>query len=69
MTVVDINAPIMASMAEEVLFTSESGGTRVAFSIGVELRGIGKVLRRPLVAKSSKGLETALRNLSSRCTA
>lgn len=64
MTVVEINAPIMSAMAEEVHFTSENGGTRIDFSIGVELAGIGRLLRRPLQAKSAKGLQTALENLA-----
>ncbi len=69
LTVIEINAPIMSAMAEEAVLTTEPDGTRVTFKIGVELRGVGKLLRAPLVAKQSKALETALQNLSKRADA
>lgn len=69
MTVVEINAPIIAAMAEQATLTERDGKTTVDFRIGVELKGIGKLLRRPLVSKSRKGLATALENLSKRVTA
>lgn len=69
MTVVEINAPIIAAMAEEATFTEHQGRTTVDFRIGVELRGIGRILRRPLVAKSTKALATGLANLATRLDA
>lgn len=64
MTVAQINAPIIASMAEEARLTSEGDSTRLAFSIGVELKSIGKLIGRPLAAKQAKALEMGLANLA-----
>lgn len=66
MTVVEINAPVIASMAEDVTLRPFGGGTHVVWQIGVELTRLGRLLKRPLVKKSSKGLETALADLAKR---
>jgi len=68
MTVLDVNVPILAAMAEEALISDDrSGGTIVNFRIGVELTRLGRLLRRPLVSKQANALETGLENLRDRC--
>lgn len=69
MTVVEINAPVVAAMAEEIELLPAGDATIVRWRIGVELTWLGRPLRRPLVKKSAAGLETALSLLSARATA
>lgn len=66
MTVTKINVPVIAAMAEDVVLEAVDGGTAVTWRIGVELAGLGRVLRGPLVKKSSAGLDTALAQLAER---
>ena len=68
MTVMEINAPIIAAMAEEARLTASGSSTTLTFAIGVELRPIGRLLRRPLVAKQAKALEEGLANLAALAT-
>jgi len=68
MTVLEINAPVLAAMAEEATLTADSSGaTKLDFRIGIELSSIGRLLRRPLVGRQTTGLKTALANLRSEC--
>lgn len=68
LTVLEINAPIIAAMAEEATLTEVDGGTQIDFKIGVELTRFGRLLKGPLVAKQTKSIEKALKQLGERCT-
>ena len=69
MTVLEVNAPIIAAMAEEIILTEVDGGTQIDFKIGVELTRFGRLLKGPLVAKQNKSVQKALVQLGERCTA
>lgn len=66
MTVLSMNLPLVASMAEDIRLTSHDQGTTLTWRIGVELTRLAQPLRRPLVAKQSAALKTGLDNLRSR---
>jgi len=68
MTVLEINAPILKSMAEEIVLSEDNGVTRLRFCVGLEFRGIGRLLRRPLVTRQSEAIKIALANLAASCS-
>lgn len=63
MTVIEMNVPVIRSMAENVVLTQVGVETNVDWHIGVEMAPWAKILRRPLVGNATKGLDTALANL------
>lgn len=66
MTVVNINLPLLRSMAEAAVLTPEGESTRLSFAMGIDLSKIGRLLRGPLEARTAKSLDQALANLAER---
>lgn len=64
MTVSKINAPVLKSMSEQVFLTPQGPDTtHIDWRIGIDLAWLGRILKGPLVGKTTQSLEQALINL------